>query len=93
MRQKFLKRISTHLSSSIYSQFLPFIIQPFITKYLSPADYGLYSLSIILSGISSTLSSSIAGYIFYSDFNTGLGAAKVSGGKPDNSKTNQHLDN
>ena len=33
------------------------------------------------------------GHVFYSDFNTGLGAAKVSGGKPDNSKTNQHLDN
>jgi hypothetical protein len=33
------------------------------------------------------------GYVFYSDFNTGLGVAKVSGGKPDNSKTNQHLDN
>ena len=35
----------------------------------------------------------IKGHVFYSDFNTGLGAAKVSGGKPDNSKTNQHLDN
>ena len=33
------------------------------------------------------------GHVFYSDFNTGLGAAKVSEGKPDNSKTNQHLDN
>ena len=32
------------------------------------------------------------GHVFYSDFNTGLGSAKVSGGKPDNSKTNQHLD-
>ena len=29
------------------------------------------------------------GHVFYSDFNTGLGAAKVSKVKPDNSKTNQ----
>ena len=32
------------------------------------------------------------GHVFYSDFNTGLGAAKVSKEKPDNSKTNQYLD-
>ena len=32
------------------------------------------------------------GHVFYSDFNTGLGAAKVAKVKPDNSKTNQHLD-
>jgi hypothetical protein len=32
------------------------------------------------------------GYVFYSDFNTGIGAAKVSGGKKDNSKVNTHLD-
>ena len=32
------------------------------------------------------------GHVFYSDFNTGLGAAKVSQEKPDNSKTNQYLD-
>ncbi len=31
------------------------------------------------------------GHVFYSDFNTGLGAAKVAKVKPDNSKTNQHL--
>ena len=32
------------------------------------------------------------GHVFYSDFNTGLGAAKVSSNKPDNSKTNKILD-
>ena len=31
------------------------------------------------------------GHVFYSDFNTGLGAAKVSSNKPDNSKTNQYI--
>ena len=31
------------------------------------------------------------GHVFYSDFNTGIGAAKVAKVKPDNSKTNQHL--
>ena len=31
------------------------------------------------------------GHVFYSDFNTGLGAAKVSSNKPDNSKTNQYV--
>ena len=31
------------------------------------------------------------GHVFYSDFNTGIGAAKVANVKPDNSKTNQHL--
>ena len=31
-------------------------------------------------------------YVFYSDFNSGLGVAKVSTSKPDSSKTNQHLD-
>ena len=32
------------------------------------------------------------GHVFYSDFNTGLGAAKVSEIKPDNSMTNQYVD-
>jgi hypothetical protein len=32
------------------------------------------------------------GHVFYSDFNTGLGAAKVSSNKPDDSKTNKILD-
>ncbi len=32
------------------------------------------------------------GHVFYSDFNSGLGVAKVSTNKPDSSKTNQHLD-
>ena len=31
------------------------------------------------------------GHVFYSDFNTGIGAAKVANVKPDNSKTNKHL--
>ena len=31
-------------------------------------------------------------HVFYSDFNSGLGVAKVSTSKPDSSKTNQHLD-
>ena len=31
------------------------------------------------------------GYVFYSDFNTGLGAAKVAPVKPDNSKTNRRV--
>lgn len=31
------------------------------------------------------------GHVFYSDFNTGIGAAKVAPVKPDNSKTNQHI--
>ena len=31
------------------------------------------------------------GHVFYSDFNTGLGADKVSSNKPDNSKTNQYV--
>jgi hypothetical protein len=31
------------------------------------------------------------GHVFYSDFNTGIGAAKVASVKPDNSKTNQHI--
>ncbi|SUZ53075.1 uncharacterized protein METZ01_LOCUS5929 [marine metagenome] len=32
------------------------------------------------------------GHVFYSDFNTGIGAAKVDSIKPDNSKANKHLD-
>tara|TARA_B100000900_G_scaffold413886_1_gene438971 strand:+ start:9634 stop:11664 length:2031 start_codon:yes stop_codon:yes gene_type:complete len=32
------------------------------------------------------------GHIFYSDFNSGLGAAKVSANKPDNSKANQYIE-
>ena len=32
------------------------------------------------------------GYVFYSDFNSGLGAAKVSSNKPDNSKANQYIE-
>ena len=32
------------------------------------------------------------GHIFYSDFNSGLGAAKVSSNKPDNSKANQYIE-
>ena len=31
------------------------------------------------------------GHVFYSDFNTGIGAAKVAPVKPDSSKTNQHI--
>ncbi len=31
------------------------------------------------------------GYVFYSDWNSGLGAAKVMPIKPDNSKVNQYL--
>ena len=31
------------------------------------------------------------GHVFYSDFNTGIGAAKVASVKPDNSKANQHI--
>ena len=32
------------------------------------------------------------GHVFYSDFNSGLGAAKVLDDKPDNSKTNQYVE-
>ena len=32
------------------------------------------------------------GHIFYSDFNSGLGAAKVSDNKPDNSKANEYIE-
>ena len=32
------------------------------------------------------------GHVFYSDFNTGIGAAKVSNLKPNNSMTNQYVD-
>ena len=31
------------------------------------------------------------GHVFYSDWNSGLGAAKVMPIKPDNSKVNQYL--
>jgi len=31
------------------------------------------------------------GFVFYSDWNAGLGAAKVMPIKPDNSKVNQYL--
>ena len=32
------------------------------------------------------------GHIFYSDFNSGIGAAKVSDNKPDNSKANEYIE-
>ena len=32
------------------------------------------------------------GHVFYSDFNSGLGAAKVSSNKPDNSKANTYIE-
>ena len=32
------------------------------------------------------------GHVFYSDFNTGIGVAKVSDLKPNNSMTNQYVD-
>ena len=32
------------------------------------------------------------GHIFYSDFNSGIGAAKVSDSKPDNSKANEYIE-
>ena len=32
------------------------------------------------------------GHVFYSDFNSGLGAAKVLDNKPDNSKANQYVE-
>ena len=32
------------------------------------------------------------GHVFYSDFNSGLGAAKVSNNKPDNSKANTYIE-
>jgi hypothetical protein len=31
------------------------------------------------------------GYVFYSDWNSGLGSSKVSDLKPDNSKANQYI--
>ena len=31
------------------------------------------------------------GYVFYSDWNSGLGSSKVSELKPDNSKANQYI--
>ena len=33
------------------------------------------------------------GYVFYSDWNSGLGASKVSKLKPDTSKENQYINN
>lgn len=45
---KLLKNSAVYLSSSILSKLVPFLLLPIMTKYLSPEEYGLLSIYLII---------------------------------------------
>jgi len=45
---KALKDISTYFTANVIKAVLPFIALPILTMYLTPADYGIWSLYLAL---------------------------------------------
>jgi O-antigen/teichoic acid export membrane protein len=69
---RFIKDSSLYLIANIINAAIPFLLLPFLTKALSPADYGLLAMFQVLSTaimpfISLNLDSSLARYYFEFD--------------------------
>ena len=45
---EFLKNTSVYAITTIINSAIPFLLIPFLTKYLSPSDYGLISMHAVL---------------------------------------------
>lgn len=51
--KKFVKDISTYVFLDVISKLIPFFAMPFLTRYLTPDDYGQFAMFNVFMGISS----------------------------------------